>query len=90
MIFFGTTNQNYIDTIKLARQAIESTYDCECNIIEQQAIENPVNKRTEYKEITVLEKQPCRISYKTISTYFFLFFLFFFFFVFAIFYFFFF
>lgn len=67
MIFFGTTNQNYIDTIKLARQAIESTYDCECNIIEQQAIENPVNKRTEYKETTVLEKQPCRISYKTIS-----------------------
>lgn len=50
-----------------ARQTIESTYDCKCDIIEHQAVKNNINKRTEYQEITVLEKQPCRISYKTIS-----------------------
>lgn len=50
-----------------ARKAIECTYNCKCDIIEHQAIKNIINKRTEYKEITVLEEQPCRISYKTIS-----------------------
>lgn len=50
-----------------ARQTIESTYDCKCDIIEHQAVKNTINKRTEYQEITVLEKEPCRISYKTIS-----------------------
>lgn len=52
---------------KQARQVIENTYDCECNIVEYKATKNPTNKRTEYKEETVLEKQSCRISYKTIS-----------------------
>ncbi len=67
MILFGTSNQNYIDTIELARNTIESTYDYLCDIIEHKAIKNPSNKRTEYKEELVLEKQPCRKSYKTIS-----------------------
>ncbi len=49
------------------KKTIENTYDCLCNIIEYQSIKNATNKRTEHKEITVLEKQPCRISYKTIS-----------------------
>lgn len=70
MIFFGN-NQNCIDLLDIAkqgaRQAIESTYDCKCNIIEYQSTKNEINKRTEYKEITVLKEQPCRISYKTIS-----------------------
>lgn len=50
-----------------ARKAIECTYNCKCDIIEHQATKNIINKRTEYQEITVLEEQPCRISYKTIS-----------------------
>lgn len=49
------------------RKAIESTYDCLCNVVEYKAVKNNVNKRTEYQEITELENQPCRISYKTIS-----------------------
>ena len=49
------------------RKIIENTYDCLCEIIEYQPVKNTTNKRTEHKEITVLEKQPCRISYKTIS-----------------------
>lgn len=52
---------------KQARQAIESTYDCKCDIVEYQSTKNAINKRTEYQEITVLEEQSCRISYKTIS-----------------------
>lgn len=67
MIFFGSRDQNYIDTLKMARHSIESTYDCKCDIIEYSAIKNAINKRTEHKEIIVLEKQPCRISYKNIS-----------------------
>ena len=49
------------------RKAIESTYDCLCDIVEYKATKNATNKRTEHKEETVIEKQPCRISYKTIS-----------------------
>lgn len=50
-----------------ARKAIESTYDRECDIIEYQAVVNQKNKRTENKEIVVLEKKTCRLSYETIS-----------------------
>ncbi len=55
------------EEILKARQVIQKMYDCKCDIIEHQAIKNIINKRTEYQEITVLEEQPCRISYKTIS-----------------------
>lgn len=51
-----------------ARKAIESLYDRTCTIIEYNANVNPINKRTEYEEDIVLENQPCRVSYKTIST----------------------
>lgn len=57
---------SYQDIIKV-RNAIENTYDCLCDIIEYQSTKNATNKRTEYEEIIVLKKQPCRISYKTIS-----------------------
>lgn len=53
---------------KQTRQAIESTYDCKCDIVEHKSTKNATNKRTEYQEITVLEEQPCRISYKTTSS----------------------
>lgn len=49
------------------RQAIESTYDRVCDIVEYQNIINPTNKRTKKEEITVLEKQHCRISYSNIQ-----------------------
>ncbi len=49
------------------RQMIENTYDFLCDIIEYQPVKNTTNKSIEHKEIIVLEKQPCRISYKTIS-----------------------
>lgn len=55
------------EEILKARQVIQKMYDCKCNIVEHQAIKNNINKRTEYQEIIVLENQPCRISYKTIT-----------------------
>ena len=59
---------NNIELVKQqARKAIQSTYNCKCDIIEYQSIKDTINKRTKYQEITVLENQPCRISYKTIS-----------------------
>ena len=49
------------------REVIENTYDCLCDTIEYQASKNSINKRTEYQEVKVLEKQACRISYKTVT-----------------------
>lgn len=56
-----------MDSLKVARQAIESTYDYLCDVIEYQEVKNKVNKRTEYQEVTVLDELPCRISYKNIA-----------------------
>lgn len=51
--------------IKLARAAIESTYDAECNIIERQTVtENHITKNNQ--EVTVQEKKACRISFEDI------------------------
>lgn len=55
------------EDIASARKEIESTYDCLCDIVEYQAVKNSINKRTEHQEVKVLEKQACRISYKTIA-----------------------
>lgn len=49
------------------RQAIESTYDRICDIVEYRDIINPTNKRTKKEEITVLKKQSCRVSYSNIQ-----------------------
>ncbi len=49
------------------KKAIESTYDCLCDIVEYQSVKNSANKRTEHQEVKILEKQPCRISYKIIA-----------------------
>lgn len=45
-----------------ARQAIESQYDAICNIIEYQP--KIINKITNFLEVTVKEKQPCKISFE--------------------------
>ena len=53
--------------IEMAREAIESTYIGECDIVEYVTIKNDITKRNEHKEEKVLEKQKCRISFKNIS-----------------------
>lgn len=53
---------NYID---MARNAIESTYDSVCDIIERQSvIENNITKNK--KEVTVESNKPCRVSFENI------------------------
>lgn len=65
MIFFGPCDQNNI--YNLARQAIESTYDCTCNVIEHKAEKDKVTKRTSHIEEKVTEKQKCKLSFQTIK-----------------------
>lgn len=53
--------------IEMVREAIESTYIGECDIIEYVKTRNEKTKQNEYKEEIVLEKQKCRISFENIS-----------------------
>ena len=48
------------------RNAVESLYDARCTITEYQKIEKE-NKSTAFKEIVVLENQPCRMSFRTVN-----------------------
>lgn len=50
--------------ILATRQAIESQYDAICNIIEYQP--KIINKITNFVEVTVNEKQPCKISFEEV------------------------
>ena len=48
------------------RRAIESLYDGKCTIIEHQKVQKE-NKSTGFQDVPVLENQPCRLSFQTIS-----------------------
>ena len=56
------------DNFKGLKMAINSLFDSTCNIYEYKECIDDKTKRTTYKEVLVLENQPCRISYKNIST----------------------
>lgn len=49
------------------RKAIESLYDGKCSITEYQKIKKQ-NGSTGFQETTVIEYQPCRISFKTVTS----------------------
>lgn len=49
-----------------ARKAIESLYDGTCTITEHMKIQKE-NKSTGFQDVVVLESEPCRLSFKTIS-----------------------
>lgn len=49
--------------VVVARKAVESLYDGVCDIIEYHKVTKS-NKSTGFEEVTVLSKQPCRLSYK--------------------------
>lgn len=54
---------------KAARKAHESIYYCGiCTISEYRSVTDPVTKRTTQKEITVIENQPCNLSFEKINT----------------------
>lgn len=50
-----------------AKKAIESMYDSKCSITEYQKVKKE-NKSTGFVEVVVLENQPCRMSFQTITT----------------------
>ncbi|MDC2909870.1 hypothetical protein POL28_19590 [Clostridioides difficile] len=54
--------------VSKTRKAIEMLYRDKCTIVKYQPVKDPVTKRTNNKEVIVLENQPCKISYKTITS----------------------
>ncbi|VIG06969.1 phage protein [Clostridioides difficile] len=50
------------------RKAIEMLYRDKCTIVEYQPVKDPMTKRTNNKEVVVLEKQPCKLSYKNLTS----------------------
>lgn len=53
---------------KAARKAIESTYFGLVIVSEYQKVKDPVTALTSYKEVVVLENQPCKLSFESITT----------------------
>ncbi len=50
------------------RKAIESTYTDSCIVSERRKEINPVTKLTDWKDVVVLDGQPCRLSFKTVQS----------------------
>lgn len=50
------------------KKAIQSLYKGVCSIIEYVSSIDSTAKRTKFTETTVLTNQPCRLSFKTISS----------------------
>lgn len=51
-----------------AKKTLERLYKDSCTIYEQQSVRDPETKKTVRKEVAVLENQPCKISFETITT----------------------
>ncbi|EQF23462.1 putative phage protein [Clostridioides difficile CD160] len=54
--------------VNKSMKAIELLYRDKCTIVEYKPIKDPVSKRTNNKEVIVLENQPCKLSYKNITS----------------------
>ncbi|HBG2041483.1 TPA: hypothetical protein KPJ55_003470, partial [Clostridioides difficile] len=54
--------------VNKSRKAIEMLYRDKCTIVEYQPIKDSITKRTNNKEVVVLENQPCKLSYKNITS----------------------
>jgi len=50
------------------RKALELLWKDTCSIIIRQESQNPINKRIEFGEVPVYENQPCKLSFKTITS----------------------
>lgn len=54
--------------VNRTRKAIEMLYRDKCTIVEYQPIKDPITKRTNNKEVVILENQPCKLAYKNITS----------------------
>lgn len=52
----------------MQRKAIESLYVGVCTVIERQAVKNPITHVTTHEEVTVLDNQPCKLSFDRIAS----------------------
>lgn len=53
---------------KAARKAIESLYVGKCDIIYQRKVKDPDTMQTHFEDVTVATAQPCRLSFKSITS----------------------
>ena len=53
--------------VSAARKAIESLYTGVCTVYEYQGVTDELTKLTKKQEVSVLEEQPCRLSYKQLN-----------------------
>lgn len=53
--------------VKKARKAFESMYEGTCDIVEHKKVKKS-NGATVSEDVKVLEKEPCRLSFKTITS----------------------
>lgn len=53
---------------KAARKAIEDTYTWLLKVMEYQSVKDPVTHITRNEKVVVLENQPCKLSFETITT----------------------
>lgn len=51
--------------IRAARKALEAAYDGRCTVIEYREVEDEKTGLSQHEEVTVLEKQPCRLSFRS-------------------------
>lgn len=51
----------------MVKKALESMYGGVCTIIEHQKVVRP-NKTTGFDDVVVIENQPCRLSFKTVTS----------------------
>ena len=51
----------------MVRKAIESLYRDKCSIVEYRSYKK-ANKSTGQKEFTVIENQPCKLSFSTVKS----------------------
>ncbi len=50
-----------------AKRAIESTYEGVCTIVERRDVTDSVTKITRKEEVTVIENQPCKLSFESLN-----------------------
>lgn len=53
---------------KAARKALERTYEGRATVSEYKEFRNPDTYLTDFKEVVVLEDQPCKLSFKALDT----------------------
>lgn len=53
--------------VEAARRAIEKLYKDKCTITARQSVTDEITKKTRFEIVTILENQPCRLSFASIS-----------------------